>query len=1004
MKRLVFATNNKHKIEEARAILGPAVELVSLGEIGCNEELPETQATLEGNALQKARYVQEHYGVACVADDTGLMVDALGGEPGVLSARYAGTGHDSEANMRKLLHNMADKDDRRAHFSTMLAYVDAEGNARTFEGRVDGEIARERSGESGFGYDPVFIAGETGETFARMSPEAKNAISHRGRAFRKFRDWFVTLILLIMMWAAPAQAVEWKQHPSYDGQTYRIIESPKYTYFIALKDVYDVRVAGFTRPYGQLYSYDKDNDEWKWLNAETGLSENVVCTAGYDFKNRLLVVGYINGNIDLLSDSGEVTNIPGLKQAGANASQDIMDINVDENNGNAWIATGTGYVSINTSKGEVSTSRNYGRPVQSVGKVGEYLLVAADSCLWYGSELSGDLGSFRKVENTDKRVFRRMLTLGDRVYAMYGDRNPVMGRVLIRDGVPEFQVTSYSNEYSMERGADCIITSGRRWVRVYDRNGRATDFPMPEAVADKAPQGASLDGKTWWFSAGRDGYYRMTAPGADGKWTVTMQEYFPNAANAFRCRAMVYDRNLGMMIRNHGHERPYNTITTPDLLCRLKDGQWSPLSLTYSGKDPEDIFYTSNPMGLSIDPVNPNHIYCGSNQYGLLRLDLTGEHSLRIGRPNDHAAGKNGFVAGTQIMQEWSGSCNFGVPKFDSYNTMWVPYLNPDTKQAEIWYWPADDRAASISTATYRPLKKKIFRNVEPDGSASLITLASQRDMIIYASGGYGSSIVVWYHGGTLDTESDDVVRVLSTFVDQDGSTFDCRYVRSMYEDRSTGRVWVMYQGGVFTFNPVEMANGNTTVRRVKVARNDGTNLADLLLDGVDVISVTVDPAGRKWFATNGGGIVVTSADGTKILNTYTTDNSGLPSNSIDAICYNPDNGSMMVSTGEGLVEAFLNEAETSGKAQVRAYPNPVRPGYMGMVTIDMLPESSMVKIMDAAGRMVRELGEASGGSIEWDMTNYNRRRVPAGIYYILGTNGANQDAFTKMGKILVVE
>ena len=276
--------------------------------------------------------------------------------------------------------------------------------------------------------------------------------------------------------------------------------------------------------------------------------------------------------------------------------------------------------------------------------------------------------------------------------------------------------------------------------------------------------------------------------------------------------------------------------------------------------------------------------------------------------------------------------------------------------------------------------------------------------MIIYASGGYGSSIGVWYHGGTLDTESDDVVRIVSSFVDQDGSEFDCRYVRSMYEDRSTGRVWVLCQGGVFNFNPVEMANGNTTVRRVKVARNDGTNLADLLLDGVDVISVTVDPAGRKWFATNGGGIVVTSADGTKILNTYTTDNSGLPSNSIDAICYNPDNGSMMVSTGEGLVEAFLNEAETSGKAQVRAYPNPVRPGYMGMVTIDMLPESSMVKIMDAAGRMVRELGEASGGSIEWDMTNYNRRRVPAGIYYILGTNGANQDAFTKMGKILVVE
>ena len=148
----------------------------------------------------------------------------------------------------------------------------------------------------------------------------------------------------------------------------------------------------------------------------------------------------------------------------------------------------------------------------------------------------------------------------------------------------------------------------------------------------------------------------------------------------------------------------------------------------------------------------------------------------------------------------------------------------------------------------------------------------------------------------------------------------------------------------------------------------------------------------------------MTNADGTKVLTTYTTGNSGLPSDIIDGLCYNPENGSMMVSTEKGLVEAFLNESEVSGSAQVRAYPNPVRPGFMGTVTIDMLPDGSMVKIMDGAGRMVRELGEATDGSVEWDITNHNRRRVPAGVYYILGTNGSNQDSFSKMGKILVVE
>lgn len=984
--------------------MGPAVELVSLGEIGCHEELPETQATLEGNALQKARYVQEHYGVACVADDTGLMVDALGGEPGVLSARYAGTDHDSEANMRKLLLNMEDKNDREAHFSTILAYVDAEGNARTFEGRVDGEIARERSGESGFGYDPVFVAKETGETFARMSAEEKNAISHRGRAFRAFRDWFVTLVMMALMWAVPAHAVEWKQHMSYDGQTYRMIDTPEYAYFIALKMEYNPRVENARQRYGQLYRYDKENDEWRWLNTTTGLSEDIVVSAGYDFKNRLLVIGYANGNIDVLSDSGEVTNIPGLKMAGSNTSKSIQDINVDENSGDAWIATGTGYVRINPVKGEVVTSRNYGRQVYSVGKVGDYLLVGTDSCMMYGSEHSGDLSKFQPVGNTDGRDFRRMLTLGDRVYGLYGTRNPVMGYVSLRNGKPEFRVTSYTQEYSMERGSDCVTTSGLRWVRTYGRDGKSSDYPMPEALAKRDPQCASNDGRTWWFSAGREGYYRMTTPGDDGKWTVTMQGHFPNASTAFRCRAMVYDRNLGMVVRNHGHELTFRLISTPDLLCSLKNGEWKPLSLTYAGTDPEDVFYVSNPMGVAIDPMNPNHIYCGSNENGLFRLDLTGEQSLRIGRPNDEAIGKNGFVVGTELMQSWDRSCCFAIPKFDRDNTMWVPFLNVNSKEAEVWYWTSEDRAASTSSSSYRPLKKKVIRSLPGSGSASVLPLVSQRNMLVYATGESPASIVVWYHAGTLDTESDDVMRIISTYVDQDGSNFDYGAIYDLYEDRGTGRVWVLCSKGVFNFNPVEVANGNTTVRRVKVARDDGTNLADLLLDGVEVVAMTTDPVGRKWFATNGGGIVVTNADGTKVLNTYTTDNSGLPSDIVDGLCYNPENGSMMVSTDGGLVEAFLNEAESSGKAQVRAYPNPVRPGYLGAVTIDMLPDGSMVKIMDGAGRMVRELGEAAGGSIEWDITNYNRRRVPAGVYYILGTNGSDQDSFSKMGKILVVE
>lgn len=182
--KIVFATNNAHKLQEVREILGDKYEVVSLNEIGCHDDIPETADTLEGNARIKALWVKEKYGYDCFADDTGLMVDALDGAPGVYSARYAGPGHDSAANIALLLRNLEGVSDRKAHFSTVIAL--ARGNeVHIFEGRVDGVIALECSGNGGFGYDPVFVPEESGIPFAEMSEHDKNAISHRGRAVRK---------------------------------------------------------------------------------------------------------------------------------------------------------------------------------------------------------------------------------------------------------------------------------------------------------------------------------------------------------------------------------------------------------------------------------------------------------------------------------------------------------------------------------------------------------------------------------------------------------------------------------------------------------------------------------------------------------------------------------------------------------------------------------------------------------------------------------------------------
>lgn len=185
MKKLVFASNNAHKLSEIRAILGDRIEIISLSDLQCHDEIPETADTLEGNALIKARYVWEHYGLYCFADDTGLEVEALGGAPGVYSARFAGEHASFEDNVSLLLERLSGvAAPRRARFRTVVALIDEYGT-HFFEGSVDGEITLERSGDHGFGYDPIFRPEGREETFAQLTEQEKNSMSHRGRAVQK---------------------------------------------------------------------------------------------------------------------------------------------------------------------------------------------------------------------------------------------------------------------------------------------------------------------------------------------------------------------------------------------------------------------------------------------------------------------------------------------------------------------------------------------------------------------------------------------------------------------------------------------------------------------------------------------------------------------------------------------------------------------------------------------------------------------------------------------------
>lgn len=191
--RLCFASNNKHKLEEIKNVVGRKFEILSLADIKCNEELPETRNTLEGNSLQKAEYILQHYNTPCFADDTGLEVEALNGAPGVYSARYAGNNRNADDNMALLLQNLKNDTNRKAQFRTVITLIGLQAQPVFFEGVIRGEIITEKRGSSGFGYDPVFVPEGHSRTFAEMTLDEKNQLSHRAIAVKKLADYLSRL-------------------------------------------------------------------------------------------------------------------------------------------------------------------------------------------------------------------------------------------------------------------------------------------------------------------------------------------------------------------------------------------------------------------------------------------------------------------------------------------------------------------------------------------------------------------------------------------------------------------------------------------------------------------------------------------------------------------------------------------------------------------------------------------------------------------------------------------
>jgi hypothetical protein len=831
----------------------------------------------------------------------------------------------------------------------------------------------------------------------------------------------LTIAAALMMGACgAAQSAtdgDWKVYPTFDNYFNQVVVTPSKTYIVALSQYYNTQISQYSTLLGNLFVYDKEGDEFKAYTNRDKLTEPIVAKIAYNEKSNYLLVVYDNGNIDLIYDNGKIKNIPGLKNVTLTTGKGVNDIVFCPEYNEAYIATEFGFLIINDRSGVITKSRNFGASVNSACRVGDFIYFLSGGACYYGSvnDNSFALSDYSRVEDNYLNGSKYLLPLGgtERFAAADGvdlyicyrtDENSGSIRTVVNKGYnPLRRVQRTDKGYVLY----CANGSTVYYSLLEYDNANVTRITPPEGITAYA---SSWDFKEFWMALPRQGVgtYKYSD---EGTWSVTREPAMPNAPTAYLSVGdnMGYSSKYGVLMTNHGATRAYPAYenpTTPNLLCGVKNGEWTTYAPIY--RNPTYGTALNNPYGLAIDPDNSDYVYFGSWYNGIIRLNLAdADDVLHMTHPTDPAASLPSYRKLDDDDPTWTQFFLFSAPKFDSYGNLWAcrsvgfPSNFPDYKP--IYVWPAEKRKAG-DVDGWAKISFPDFTYTF-SGSILPLTASGHKNLVVIDDGVFGGTIYVLDTNGTPSDPSDDKYATISKIYDQDGNSLDRQYTQTLYEDPSTGKVWVGHTGGLYMFDPVSVFSDPMSVERVKVSRNDGSSLADYLLDGVTVTKIVADKSGNKWYATNGGGIIETSSSGKTVLRQLLADETYLPSDEVLDLCYNPDNNSLLISTTKGYAEYFIpGSAGGTTYDNVKAYPNPVRPDYTGWITIEGLAENSLVKIVNAQGSVVKELGIATGGSIQWDGTNMNRTKVNSGVYYVFVSSSDELNTEANVTKIVVVK
>lgn len=772
------------------------------------------------------------------------------------------------------------------------------------------------------------------------------------------------LLMSFSLAVAPlcAASGQWRLHP----------------FFVAsqLKNVIDTRDKVYYLTCDNIFCFDKETQETEPIDKSNYLNDVQVENIYFNNEKEYLVVVYRNSALDIILKDGQVVNMTEIKDAIITSGKGINDVTFTRD-GAILVATQFGYVVIDDSRFVIKESHLYNKNVSSIAQVGTSLVAVVDGVIGCSPVASPHdvatafISTGKEVDNARLRPINGssmfVIASGNLYLGTLGGSSASPSVMLVS------QVAATADNVQQISSGFLANFMAEGFYYTFDKNGGAAR----RSVAKKELYSSYAKGDGTLWAVGTNGLH-VAADAANyyKPFGVTVAEPF----------WMVYNEGLDKV---YVHTSADNYAKTSSSNCRVMrvsayDGsKWVDETPDKLGTDPKD--YSAYPI--CVNPKDP-HTYVFSVR-GVLDGGASTIYKVRDGKTVDrytNATAPGGYYR--------------GATAFDSGGNLWVVYSQGKPSDASNVIVLPSAKVNSTAQVTKNDWKKVDVRSIESGEFKRASFCISKGDVKIYCDGGYERPIFFWKDN--MNTVS-PTVRSYKTFTDQDGKSVTWTYMRYMALDKND-RLWFTTAEGIVSMNPADALSDGCTVNHIKVPRNDGTDLADYLLEGMTINCIAVDNQNRKWIGTAVAGVYQVSEDGSQILQHFNVDNSMLPSNTVYSIVCT-GSGSVFMLTDCGLVEYKPGGggAASGDLSNVYCYPNPVRPDFLGVLTIAGLTDNALVKIADSAGNVIKQI-KSSGGTATWDCCDSDGNRVASGVYYVLASNSGDGSSGSIVSKFLVVK